>query len=93
MKGLTFQNPEPSGPDLTGDYVLRNIFDVDMSRTKWENSIIIFVMALVYRVMFYALIRASETLIPAARSYVLKKSSSLLVPFEKRSKKADEIVA
>lgn len=93
FRGLMFQNPDPGGPELTGDFVLRNFFDVDVSRTKWENSVIIFGMAFAYRLVFYVLIRASETrLIPIARAFVSRKSSTLPLSFQRKPKQAEAIV-
>ncbi|CAM6091980.1 unnamed protein product [Calypogeia fissa] len=73
FKGLTFRNQNPGGADLKGEYILRDVFDVTTSISKWENLIVLFGMAIGYRCIFYVLIRASETVIPAGRSYVARK--------------------
>lgn len=78
FKGLTFQNQDPSGPRITGEYILKNTFYVTTGRTKWENVLILFAMTFAYRLLFYVLIRASESLIPRARAAILMKLSTAL---------------
>lgn len=88
LRGLTFENQNRSGPPLTGDYILHQYFDVPTTFTKWEKVIVLFAMAVVYRLIFYVLIRASEHLIPSARAYSRRKSSNLHATLRKIQGKA-----
>ncbi|CAM6104027.1 unnamed protein product [Calypogeia fissa] len=68
--GLTFSNVSPSLPPLTGEYILKNTYQIDLSRNKWWNLLVLFTMSILYRLIFYTLIRFSESVMPAIRAYI-----------------------
>ncbi|KAL2607644.1 hypothetical protein R1flu_026217 [Riccia fluitans] len=72
--GLTFENINgPSFPRVDSDYILRQLYQVTVSRSKWWNLAILLFMAVGYRTIFYLLIRFHETLLPSIRAWIAIK--------------------
>lgn len=70
--GLMFQNflgvdGKPIGADITGRYVLEQIYGIKTSRGKWEDLSIIIAMIAMYRILFFVFIKLSEKLGPRLR--------------------------
>ena len=70
--GLVFKNflgadGNPVGPDLAGTVVLEQMFGVDTSRGKWSDLSILFAMIVLYRILFFVLIKLNENLGPRLR--------------------------
>lgn len=74
--GLTFANTNPSLPRITGEEILVDHYQITVSRSKWWNLSVLFLMAVGYRVIFYVLIRINETYVPLARAYFYRKFHS-----------------
>ncbi|KAH9620638.1 hypothetical protein KSS87_008674 [Heliosperma pusillum] len=73
-KGLTFPNNQVGGPAIiTGDEVLRSVWQVEMGYSKWVDLAILFGMVVVYRLMFLGIIKLTEKMKPMVAS--LKSSS------------------
>jgi len=71
-KGLRFaSNGETSHSYITGDEVLRNIWQVDVSYSKWVDLSILLGMILIYRVIFLVIIKITEKL----KTFVVSPSS------------------
>ncbi|KAK1370952.1 White-brown complex-like protein [Heracleum sosnowskyi] len=69
--GLTFPNEKVGGPPtISGEEILINIWQVEMGYSKWVNLTILFGMVVLYRVMFFAIIKASEKLKPIIAAYI-----------------------
>lgn len=68
--GLTFTNVSPNLPPLSGEFILRNTYQIDLSRNKWWNLAVLFFMSFGYRVIFYCLIRFSESIMPGIRAFI-----------------------
>ncbi|KAH9621171.1 hypothetical protein KSS87_019564 [Heliosperma pusillum] len=67
--GLRFLNSQVSGPViLTGDEVLRDAWQVEMGYSKWVDLGILVGMAVVYRLIFFGLIKFSEKMKPLLAS-------------------------
>lgn len=63
FKGLTFENNVLGGSPITGESVLRDTFQVkDFS--KWVDLLILAGMAVLYRFLFFGLIKLKEKLRP-----------------------------
>ncbi|XP_024387337.1 ABC transporter G family member 11 isoform X3 [Physcomitrium patens] len=82
--GLTFQNflgmdGKPIGPDLSGEYVLEQIYGIKNNRGKWGDFGIIIAMIVAYRILFFVFIKLSENLGPRlkamAKEYFANKPS------------------
>lgn len=70
--GLMFENflgldGKPIGPDITGSYVLEQIYGIKTSRGKWGDLGILFAMIAIYRILFFVFIKLSEKLAPRLR--------------------------
>ncbi|GMH05933.1 hypothetical protein Nepgr_007773 [Nepenthes gracilis] len=65
FEGLTFPNNQIGGPEtITGEEILRSVWEVEMGYSKWVDLAILFGMVVVYRLMFFGIIKALETLEP-----------------------------
>lgn len=69
--GLTFENYLKGWPRITGEQVLTDILQVTVSRNKWWNLGILFLMVFAYRVIFFATVKFSERLQPWINGVVL----------------------
>ncbi|XP_011097541.1 ABC transporter G family member 11 [Sesamum indicum] len=73
FEGLNFPNQvQVGGPStISGDEILRNIWQVEMGYSKWIDLAIILGMVVMYRVMFWGIIKAQEKLKPMIRAFVV----------------------
>ncbi|GAB4848739.1 ATP-binding cassette sub- G member 1 [Ancistrocladus abbreviatus] len=74
FEGLTFPSNQDGGGTITGDEILRSVWQVEMGYSKWVDLAILAAMVVVYRLMFFGIIKAAEKLKPMIRS--LKGGSS-----------------
>jgi hypothetical protein len=62
--GLTFKNivgnGEPAGPDLSGTYVVEELYGMRNHNGRWINLLIIVVMIIIYRLLFFFFIKLNE---------------------------------
>lgn len=69
--GLTFPNVKVGGPPtISGEEILRDIWQVEMEYSKWVNLVILLGMVVLYRLVFFAIIKASEKLKPKIAAYL-----------------------
>lgn len=69
--GLTFPNEKIGGPPtITGDEILRDIWQVENGYSKWVDMIILLGMMATYRVLFFLIIKGGEKFKPMIRDYV-----------------------
>ncbi|KAB1226065.1 ABC transporter G family member 11 [Morella rubra] len=69
FEGLTFPNEQAGGPPtITGDEILRNIWQVEMGYSKWIDLAILFGMVILYRLMFWAIIKSAEKVKPIIKA-------------------------
>ncbi|XP_062149443.1 ABC transporter G family member 1-like isoform X1 [Alnus glutinosa] len=65
FEGLTFPNNQAGGPPtITGDYILRNTWQVEMGYSKWIDLAILLGMVVIYRLMFWGIIKTVEKVKP-----------------------------
>ncbi|KAK4749050.1 hypothetical protein SAY87_026499 [Trapa incisa] len=76
FKGLVFDGQLP-GIKLTGEYLLENVFQVDMDRSKWINLSVLFSMIVFYRLVFFTMIKVSEDVTPWFRGYIARRRMQL----------------
>lgn len=75
FEGLSFPNEQVNGPStLTGDYILRNSWQVEMGYSKWVDVAIVFGMVILYRFMFLVIIKTVEKVKPMIRSFLARSS-------------------
>ncbi|XP_021714209.1 ABC transporter G family member 11-like isoform X1 [Chenopodium quinoa] len=69
FEGLTFPNALVGGTaTITGEEVLKNLWQVEMGYSKWVDLAILFGMVVIYRLMFLGIIKATEKLKPVIRA-------------------------
>ncbi|XP_022739283.1 uncharacterized protein LOC111291677 isoform X8 [Durio zibethinus] len=70
FEGLTFPNNQAGGPaTITGDEILRNFWQVEMGYSKWIDMAILFGMVIIYRLMFWGIIKTVEKAKPLIKAY------------------------
>ncbi|XP_058184900.1 ABC transporter G family member 1-like [Rhododendron vialii] len=78
FKGLTFPNDLAVGPQMiTGDEILRNIWQVEMGHSKWVDVVIVLGMVVLYRLMFWGIIKSVEKFKPILKSLMATPSKQL----------------
>ncbi|KAL0461336.1 UNVERIFIED_CONTAM: ABC transporter G family member 11 [Sesamum latifolium] len=72
FEGLNFPNQvQIGGPStISGDEILRNVWQVEMGYSKWIDLAIILGMVVVYRLMFWGIIKAQEKFKPMIKAFV-----------------------
>lgn len=73
FKGLIFENQRPDLPKISGESALENVFQVDLSRSKWWDLYVIFSMIIIYRILFFAMIKMSEDVAPLVRGLLARR--------------------
>uniref|UniRef100_A0A0E0M966 ABC transporter domain-containing protein n=1 Tax=Oryza punctata TaxID=4537 RepID=A0A0E0M966_ORYPU len=73
LKGLVFDNQDDELPKIPGEYILENVFQIDVSRSKWLDLAVLFSMIFIYRLLFFAMIKVSEDVTPWVRGYVARR--------------------
>lgn len=70
--GLTFKNfvlnGVSSGPPISGDYVVEQLYQIDTRRSKWKDLAVVLGMVIGYRIIFFTMIKFSENFGPKLRS-------------------------
>ncbi|XP_062149090.1 ABC transporter G family member 1-like [Alnus glutinosa] len=65
FEGLTFPNNQVGGPPtITGNYILRNTWQVEMGYSKWIDLAVLLGMVIIYRLMFWGIIKTVEKVKP-----------------------------
>ncbi|CAN1282212.1 ABC transporter G family member 11 [Linum perenne] len=77
LNGLIFDNQTPDLPKIPGEYILENIFQIDVHRSKWINLSVIFSMIVIYRIIFFVMIKVSEDVTPWIRGYMARRRMQL----------------
>ncbi|KAL2644842.1 hypothetical protein R1flu_012429 [Riccia fluitans] len=76
--GLEFTNMEIDGvvvgSPLKGEDILRNTYQIDLARSKWVDLTILMGMIVVYRLLFFLIIKFSEKVQPYLRVLMMKYS-------------------
>ncbi len=53
-------NGEPAGPDLSGTYVVEELYGMKNHNGRWINLLIVVVMIIIYRLLFFFFIKLNE---------------------------------
>ena len=75
LLGLTFDNISPLLPPLSGEQVLRENFQIDLSWNMWWDNAMVFANIFAYRLIFFINIKLSEKVIPHLRAFYAKHSA------------------
>ncbi|XP_027189771.1 ABC transporter G family member 11-like [Cicer arietinum] len=73
LKGLIFDNQTPDLPKIPGEYILEYVFQIDVKRSKWIDLIVILSMIIIYRVIFFIMIKINEDVTPWVRGYLARR--------------------
>ncbi|KAF3322349.1 ABC transporter G family member 11-like protein [Carex littledalei] len=73
LLGLVFDNQSPDLPKIPGEYILENVFQIDLQRSKWLDLSILFSMIFVYRLLFFVMIKVNEDVTPWIRGYIARR--------------------
>ncbi|KAJ4959928.1 hypothetical protein NE237_019838 [Protea cynaroides] len=74
LRGLYFDNQTPDHePKIPGEYILEYIFQIDVNRSKWVDLSVLFSMILIYRLIFFILIKVNEDVTPWVRGYIARR--------------------
>lgn len=73
LKGLIFDNQTPDLPKIPGEYILENVFQIDVRRSKWIDLSVIFSMIVIYRIIFFIMIKINEDVTPWVRGCVARR--------------------
>ncbi|KAG6661004.1 hypothetical protein I3843_03G140500 [Carya illinoinensis] len=69
FEGLTFPNNQAGGPPtITGEEILRSIWQVEMGYSKWVDIVILLGMVVLYRLMFWGIIKSVEKVKPLIKT-------------------------
>ncbi len=86
--GVTFDNfvlnGKPTGPPITGEYVVKQVYEIDTKRSRWEDLAVVLGMVIGYRLIFFLTIKFTEDVGPILRVLLTRlrrtcKCYSLLV--------------
>ncbi|KAL7098164.1 hypothetical protein ACP275_09G000100 [Erythranthe tilingii] len=73
LTGLIFDNQTPDLPKVPGEYILENVFQIDVNRSKWVDLSVLFSMIIVYRIIFFMVIKVNEDVTPWVRGYIARR--------------------
>ncbi|CAL9071458.1 unnamed protein product [Musa acuminata var. zebrina] len=62
--GLEFDPLISGDPKLSGEYILENIFGINLHRSKWIDLMAIFILLISYRVLFFLILKFREKVSP-----------------------------
>ncbi|XP_057492230.1 ABC transporter G family member 1-like isoform X3 [Actinidia eriantha] len=82
FEGLNFPNNQIGGPlTITGDEILRNIWQVEIGYSKWVDLAIVLGMVILYRLMFLGIIKTVEKVKPILMAATSKQSTHVEDPY------------
>eukprot|EP01018_Ginkgo_biloba_P004785 Gb_21000 [translate_table: standard] len=67
FEGLNFGSKEVGGTSISGDEILRETWQVEMGYSKWVDLLILGGMVIVYRLLFFLIIKLKEKAKPIIR--------------------------
>ncbi|KAL5699377.1 ATP-binding cassette sub- G member 1 [Ranunculus cassubicifolius] len=82
FEGLTFPNAQVGGPSITGEEILRNTWQVPMGYSKWIDLCVLFGMVVLYRVMFFGIIKTTEKMKPIIRGLLSSPTKQVKLKVE-----------
>ncbi|KAH6812976.1 ABC-2 type transporter family protein [Perilla frutescens var. frutescens] len=74
MIGLEFDPPEAGQPKLKGSVVLTTLLGIPLRHSKWWDLAMVALILLVYRLVFFSILKFKERAIPMFHSYYTKRT-------------------
>ncbi|XP_031372942.1 ABC transporter G family member 11-like isoform X1 [Punica granatum] len=72
LKGLLFDGQTP-GMKIPGEYILEYVFQIDVDRSKWIDLSVLFCMIVMYRIIFFVMIKINEDVTPWVRGCIARR--------------------
>ena len=72
LVGSVFDNQDDELPKIPGEYILEKVFQIDVSRSKWLDLSVLFSMIFIYPLLFFAMIKVSEDVMPWVCGYIAR---------------------
>ncbi|KAL4186033.1 hypothetical protein AMTRI_Chr09g31760 [Amborella trichopoda] len=73
LRGLYFDNQSPDLPKISGEYILEYVFQINVNRSKWIDLSVLFSMIIIYRIIFFIMIKISEDVTPWVRGFIARR--------------------
>ncbi|KAK2421429.1 ABC transporter G family member [Trifolium repens] len=73
LRGLIFDNQTPDLPKIPGEYILEYVFQITVTRSKWIDLSVILSMIVIYRIIFFIMIKINEDVTPWVRGYLARR--------------------
>lgn len=73
LAGLLFDGQSPYDLKIPGDYILQYVFQIDVHRSKWLDLSVLLCMIIIYRIIFFVMIKVSEDFTPWIRGYIARR--------------------
>ncbi|KAL5727837.1 ATP-binding cassette sub- G member 1 [Ranunculus cassubicifolius] len=70
FEGQTFPNSQVGGPSISGEDIMRDTWQLQMGYSKWIDLFVLLGMVVLYRVMFFGIIKTTEKMKPIIRSFL-----------------------
>ncbi|KAL2238593.1 UNVERIFIED_CONTAM: ABC transporter G family member 15 [Sesamum indicum] len=74
MIGIEFENPQAGQPPLQGEVVLTSLLGISLSHSKWWDLAAVAANLVVYRLLFFSMLKLKETALPMYRTYYTKRT-------------------
>ncbi|XP_061349750.1 ABC transporter G family member 1-like [Gastrolobium bilobum] len=76
FQGLTFTGNQIGGPmTISGEDILRHVWQVEMNYSKWVDVAMLVGMALIYRILFLVIIKSIEKVKPLLQQLIVPKQT------------------
>ncbi|XP_022153001.1 ABC transporter G family member 15-like [Momordica charantia] len=72
--GLEFDPMIPGMPKLSGEYVITNMYGIPISHSKWWDLTALMLLVLLYRILFFLVLKLKERASPLLRTMFTKKT-------------------
>lgn len=76
-EGLTFPNQAGGAPRITSDDILKGVWQMHMVYSKWVDLFILMGMVVVYRLVFFGIIKTTEKMKPVIRNLLANRAKQL----------------
>ncbi|CAD5172620.1 unnamed protein product [Musa acuminata subsp. malaccensis] len=83
--GLEFDPLISGDPKLSGEYILENIFGINLHRSKWIDLMAIFILLISYRVLFFLILKFGEKVSPVFRMIYARTILKLIMKLKMRT--------
>ena len=76
--GLEFEPLWPGQPKLSGEYIIENMYGIPLDHSKWWDLAAIVAILILYRVLFFVILKFKERASPLFQTLYAKRALSRL---------------